>query len=79
MDRLDEMPRPFLTGYDDQFRPRIELGLVAEAVPEYLEFCGAEFLRDGLRVLRLLDEKGTGIPVADVTLRPVLASVLNMC
>ncbi len=52
--RRRETPAPFLTAFDPQMQPRIELGLNQDVGPvAYREFAGVEYLAEGLRVLRV--------------------------
>jgi hypothetical protein len=64
--RLLAEPRAFLTAYDDQMQPRLELGL-PQAIDicnlEYVERNGEEYLPCGLDVLHAWDEAGREIPL----------------
>jgi hypothetical protein len=70
---------PFsLTGYDRELRPRIELVAADSPQGRYLEHAGGEFLRGGLRVLRVIDASGReNQPANEKILMPNLDAELD--
>jgi hypothetical protein len=60
--RATAASRSFLTLYDKQMQPQLELGLAGEATgpKAYKEHCGIEYLLPGLRILRVWEGQVSG-------------------
>ena len=63
--RVERESRAMITLYDDEYRPRVEFGAITARAQEvrYVEWCGVEYLADGLELLHLWNEDGTVVPL----------------